>query len=61
MPAGQIDKLLNIDSPPPWQTQDCTIWFRNPQTVIQNLLSNPDFDKGFDYTPFQEHDKDKNH
>ena len=29
--------------------------------VVHNLLSNPNFDNGFDYAPFQEHDKDGNH
>lgn len=49
------------DNPPPWQTEDFTVWFRDPLTVLHNLLSNPDFDGGFDYAPFQEHDKDGNH
>ena len=49
------------DSPPKWQTKDFTVWFLDPWMVIHNLLSNPDFDKVFNYTPFQEHDKDGNH
>ena len=27
-------------------------------TILHNLLSYPDFENGFDYTPFQEHNKD---
>ena len=107
MPAGQVNKLLNIvaamqamssgepaftshkdlydtidttklgdapwshfnlsyqgkkgDSPPKWQTKDFTVWFCDPQMVIHNLLSNPNFNKVFDYTPLQERDKDGNH
>ena len=34
------------DSPLKWQTEDFTIWFRNPWMVIHNLLSNPDFNNG---------------
>ena len=49
------------NSPPKWQTKDFTVWFHDPRTVIHNLLSNTDFNKVFDYTPFQEHDKDGNH
>lgn len=49
------------DSPLKWQTEDFTVWFCNPQMVVHNLLSNPYFDNGFDYAPFQEHDKDGNH
>ena len=47
------------DNPPLlWQTEEFTVWFRDPQTILHNLLSNPDFKNGFDYTPFQEHNKD---
>ena len=49
------------ENPPSWQTDDFTVWLRNPLTVIHNLLSNSDFDGGFDHSPFQEHDKDDNH
>ena len=49
------------NSPLKWQTEDFTVWFCNPQMVIHNLLPSPNFDNGFDYAPFQEHDKDGNH
>ena len=45
-------------SPLKWQTEDFMVWFHNPWTVIHNLLSNPNFNKGFDHAPFQEHNKD---
>ena len=48
-------------SSPPWQTEDFPVWFRDPLTLIHNLLSNSDFDGGFDYSPFQEHDTENNH
>ena len=46
---------------PSWQMDNFTVWFCNPLTVIHNLLFNSDFDGGFDYSPFQECDKDNNH
>ena len=46
---------------PPWMTQEFDVWFRDPQAVVKNLLSNPDFDNEFDYTPFQEHDVEGAH
>lgn len=46
--------------PPSWQMKDYEVWYRDPSTVIQNLLDNPDFDGMFDYTPFVEVDE-KNH
>jgi hypothetical protein len=41
---------------PAWMTSDFDVWFRDPRTVVKNLLANPDFDNEFDYEPFQEHD-----
>ena len=32
------------------------IWFRDPRTLIHNILSNPGFNGGFDFTPYQEYD-----
>ena len=49
------------ENPPSWQMDDFTVWFHNPLTVVHNLLSNSDFDGGFDYSPFQECNKDDNH
>ena len=49
------------NSPLKWKTEDFTVWFCNPWMVVHNLLSNPNFNNGFDYAPFQEHDKDGNH
>lgn len=46
---------------PSWMTADFDVWFRDPHTVVKNLLSNPDFDNEFDYTPFQERDTEGNH
>ena len=48
-------------NPPLWQTKDFTVWFCNPLSVIHNLLSNPDFNGGFNYTLFQKCDMNNNH
>ena len=48
-------------NPPLWRTEDFTMWFLNPLTMIHNLLSNPDFDGSFDYLPFQECHEHNNH
>jgi hypothetical protein len=37
------------------------VWFRDPRSLVRNLLSNPGFDKEFDYAPFQEYDHKGNH
>ena len=46
---------------PSWQMDDFTVWFCNSLTIVHNLLPNPDFDRSFNYSLFQEHDKDNNH
>jgi hypothetical protein len=46
---------------PSWMTSEFDVWFRDPRTLVQNLLSNPDFDKEFDYAPLQEYDMEGNH
>ena len=42
-------------------TAEFDMWFRDPRSLVHNLLSNPDFDKEFDYSPLQEYDLDGNH
>ena len=51
-PAGDI---------PSWMKAEYDVCFRNPRTLVHNLLSNPDFEFGFDYAPFQEHTDDGVH
>ena len=46
---------------PSWQTEDFMVWFHNPLTVLHNLLSNRNFEEGFDYSPFQECDDNNHH
>lgn len=44
-----------------WKSSKYEVWYRNPRTLIKNMLANPDFKDNFDYAPFQEHDSDGNH
>jgi len=30
------------------------VWYRDPNAVVEALLSNPDFDNHFDYVPYHE-------
>jgi Plavaka transposase len=39
---------------PPWMGAEFEVWFRDPLTIVHNLLANPEFDRQFDYTPMQE-------
>ncbi|EIW75218.1 hypothetical protein CONPUDRAFT_66179, partial [Coniophora puteana RWD-64-598 SS2] len=41
---------------PPWMTETYDVWFRDPQTIIKNMLGNPDFKDSMDYAPYREFD-----
>ena len=45
---------------PPWMLAEYDVWFRDPLTLVRNILSNPDL-KDFDYAPFQEYSADGTH
>lgn len=38
-----------------WMDEKYEVWCRDPRVVMQNMLSNPDFDGEFDYSPFREY------
>ena len=46
---------------PAWMQVEYDVWFRDPRTLVKNLLSNPDFKSGFDYGPYQERTVDGIH
>jgi len=52
----QVHYSGNLPEPvaPSWMTKGYDIWFHDPNTVVKNLLSNPDFHGHFDYTPYCE-------
>lgn len=39
---------------PSWMRKSYDVWFRDPNIVVENLLSNPDFNNRFDYVPYRE-------
>ncbi|KAG2090577.1 hypothetical protein BD769DRAFT_1371547, partial [Suillus cothurnatus] len=42
----------------PWMGKTYTAWFRDPRTVIHNMLANPDFKDEMDYVPYREFNGD---
>lgn len=34
--------------------KEYTVYYRNPLVVIRNMISNPNFNGQFDYSPFKE-------
>lgn len=57
----KYNSILPDNNIPPWMTSEYDVWFRNPNTLIRNLISNPDFRDKFDYSPLQEFDANENH
>ncbi|KAG2743057.1 hypothetical protein P692DRAFT_20878964 [Suillus brevipes Sb2] len=39
------------DDAPSWAERSYQVWYRNPDTIIKNMLDNPDFHQQFDYAP----------
>ena len=59
--SGPLPEGVSREEIPAWMTEEHEVWFRNPVTLLENLLSNPDFKDGFDYTPYQERAPDGSH
>jgi hypothetical protein len=49
------------DDIPSWKEADYDVWFRDPRTLIRNILSNPDLKSNFDLVPLQERTADGTH
>jgi Plavaka transposase len=52
--ALQYNGHRPVENTPSWMQAEYDVWFRDPRTLVHNLLSNPDFKSGFDYAPYQE-------
>jgi hypothetical protein len=39
---------------PSWMEETYDIWYRDPHALVCDMLANPEFDGGFDYTPYKE-------
>ncbi|KAK0218877.1 hypothetical protein IW262DRAFT_1448874 [Armillaria fumosa] len=53
----QAESNLPPDAPS-WKCQEYQIWYRDPDTVISNMLANTDFAQEFDTTPYVHVDAD---
>jgi len=42
---------------PSWKEQEYQVWYHDPDTLIQNMLDNPDFKDQFDIAPYIQTDK----
>jgi len=62
VPWQCMETLLpdNGDQAPRWRHKTYEIWFRNPDIVVSNMLSNTDFDGQFDMSPYIDLDADGN-
>lgn len=45
------------ESSPSWKRKEYEVWYRDPDTVLKHMLSNPDFNGQFDYQPYVELDE----
>ena len=41
-------------NPPDWMLKEYTVHFRDPLSVVRNMIFNPDFKGQFDYAPYRE-------
>jgi hypothetical protein len=57
----QYNGTQPTENVPSWMTAEHDIWFRNPCSLVHNILSNPGFESGFDYAPYQERTADGVH
>jgi hypothetical protein len=44
---------------PDWMTAKYQLWFRDPRRVIHNILANPEFASGIDYTAHRDFQEEK--
>ncbi|KAL4079459.1 hypothetical protein J3A83DRAFT_4356299 [Scleroderma citrinum] len=57
----QFKGNIPASQPPHWMQQTYNIWLCDPNTVVANLLSNPDFYGHFDYIPYHEFEPSGEH
>lgn len=47
-------KDSDMNKSAPWMDKTYTTWFRDPRTIIHNVLANPYFMDAMDYVPYRE-------
>ncbi|KAI6115048.1 hypothetical protein EDD17DRAFT_1433626, partial [Pisolithus thermaeus] len=50
----RYDGKWPTDNIPPWMDEAYEYWFCDPSTLIENMLSNMEFDGEIDYAPYQD-------
>ena len=58
---GPLIEGVSQEDIPWWVMEEHEVWYCNPVTLLENLLSNPDFKDEFDYVPYYEHTVDGSH
>ncbi|KAF7303363.1 C2H2-type domain-containing protein [Mycena indigotica] len=53
-----MDPLTDDASAPTWARRSYEVWYRDPATIIKNMLDNPAFDGAFDTAPYIHLDAD---
>jgi hypothetical protein len=52
-----VTEVPDVDEhAPSWKRTSYEVWYRDPEIVVSNMLSNPDFDGQFDICPYVELD-----
>ena len=41
------------DDAPSWKTREYEVWYRDPKTIVTNILDSPEFKDTFDASPYQ--------
>jgi hypothetical protein len=54
------DGELPDDHIPQWMTSEYDVWFRDPHTVVKNMIGNPDYKHHFDVAPVRVFDDNGN-
>ncbi|KAG8214833.1 hypothetical protein J3R82DRAFT_9990 [Butyriboletus roseoflavus] len=50
--SGETPDGLDV---PDWMMQEYEVWYQDPQAIVYQLLSNPNFSKEIDLQPFREY------
>ena len=50
VPPDRLDPQTTLQ----WKREHYEVWYREPDAVIQGMLSNPDFNGEFDYAAYIE-------
>lgn len=52
--SAKYSGLHPLVNPPNWMVKEYTVYYRDPLTVMRNVIANPAFNSQFDYAPYME-------